>query len=188
VRNACDVGVGVWGPATRRVIASGVVHRLLHSLVFALVAAFGLASGAHALGSKTALRANFDSVPDRVGALASQARETRQENGAFATAIASECSHAARGASAATRAGHNGVQGPAQVTTRATRGGEKGARVQFPDGSVKDVTPSRVKEFVPNTHPNAPPGTLQRVPFENAQPGTKGFKSDPMSDDLEWLL
>jgi hypothetical protein len=73
--------------------------RSLHLLVFALVVAVGLASGAHALSSKTALRANFESASDRVGAFASQARETRQESRAFATAIASECSHAARGAS-----------------------------------------------------------------------------------------
>jgi RHS repeat-associated protein len=84
------------------------------------------------------------------------------------------------------RAGFNGVQGPAQVTTRTTRGGERAARVRFPDTSVLDVSPKRVKEFVPSQHPNAPPGTMKRVGFGDAQPGSKGFKRDPMPADLEW--
>ena len=53
--------------------------------------------------------------------------------------------------------------------------------------TIKDMSASRVKEFVLNTHPNAPKGTLQRVPFENPQPGTKGFKRDLTPEDLEWL-
>lgn len=93
---------------------------------------------------------------------------------------------AARGG-AATRAGYNGVQGPAQVTTRTTRAGETAARVEFPDKTVLDVSPRRVKESVPSTHPNAPPGTTQKVLFENAQPGSKGFKRDPTPSDVEWL-
>jgi hypothetical protein len=94
---------------------------------------------------------------------------------------------AAGGGAVPTRAGYNGVQGPAQVTTRTTRAGETATRVEFPDRTVLDVSPSRVKEFVPNTHPKAPPGTLQKVPFNNAQPGSKGFKRDPTPADLEWL-
>jgi len=76
---------------------------------------------------------------------------------------------------------------PAKVLTRTNRSGDTAARVEFPDKSVLDVSPDRVKEFVPNTHPKAPPGTLQKVPFENAQPGSKGYKRDPTPSDLEWL-
>jgi hypothetical protein len=83
------------------------------------------------------------------------------------------------------RAGQNGVEGPAKVETRTTRAGEPAARVTYPDGSVKDVSPRRVKESVPETHANAPPGTLRKVEFENAQPGTKGLKRDPTPEDLE---
>jgi RHS repeat-associated protein len=73
------------------------------------------------------------------------------------------------------------------VATRTTRGGGQGVRLTRPDGSVLDITGKRVKEFVPNTHPNAPPGTLQRVQVPNAQPGTKGFKRDPTPDELRLL-
>lgn len=85
----------------------------------------------------------------------------------------------------AIRAGHNGVEGPTHVVTRTTRAGEPAARITYPDGSVKDVSPQRVKEFVPNTHPSAPPGTPQRVRFDDAQPGTKGYKRDPTPADLK---
>lgn len=84
-----------------------------------------------------------------------------------------------------TRAGHNDVQGPAQVESRTTRSGGDAATVTYPDGSVKDVSRDRVKEFLPQTHPNAPAGTLQRVKFPDAQPGTKGLKRDPTPSDLK---
>lgn len=71
--------------------------RFLHALVFALAAVFGIASGVCALGSETALRENFATAPDRVGAFGSQALGTRQQNPAVATTIASECCYAARG-------------------------------------------------------------------------------------------
>ena len=71
--------------------------RVLHVLVFALAAVFGIASGAHAWGSKTALRGNFESVQAHVEAFASQAFGRRQQNPAVATMIASECSYAAGG-------------------------------------------------------------------------------------------
>jgi hypothetical protein len=74
------------------------VLRFVHALVFALVASLGIASGAHALGSETALRKNLPSSSDRVGALALEAGGTHQQNPSHATAVASECSYAARGA------------------------------------------------------------------------------------------
>jgi hypothetical protein len=55
------------------------------------------------------------------------------------------------------------------------------------DGSVIDISPQRVKEYVPNTHQNAPPGALDRVRFPNAQPGSKGLKRDPTAEELEIL-
>jgi hypothetical protein len=73
------------------------------------------------------------------------------------------------------------------ITTRTTRGGERGIRIARSDGSVLDITAKRVKEFVPNLNPKAPPGTLQRVRFGNAQPGSKGFKRDPTADELRLL-
>jgi RHS repeat-associated protein len=77
--------------------------------------------------------------------------------------------------------------GAGKVTTRTTRAGDPAVRITRPDGSITDISPKRVKEFVPNTHPEAPPGTLQRVKFNNAQPGSKGFKRDPTTDDLKLL-
>ena len=67
-------------------------------LVFALVASLGLASGARALGSETALRQNFPSPAERVGDLGPQGRERLQQNLSVSTIVASECCDAARGA------------------------------------------------------------------------------------------
>ncbi len=75
----------------------------------------------------------------------------------------------------------------ATQVVRTTRTGEKAVRVTRADGSVVDISPQRVKEYVPNTHPNAPPGTLDRVRFPNAQPGSKGLKRDPTAEELEIL-
>jgi hypothetical protein len=44
------------------------------------------------------------------------------------------------------------------------------------DGSKTDITDDRVKEYTPNNHPKAPEGAMQKVKFENAQPGSKGYK------------
>jgi RHS repeat-associated protein len=90
-------------------------------------------------------------------------------------------------AAKAARAGHNGVQGPAQQVARTTRNGDKAVRQIFPDGSVKDISPSRVKESVPSNHPNAPPGVRQKVKFGDAQAGSKGIKRDPTPVELEVL-
>jgi hypothetical protein len=84
----------------------------------------------------------------------------------------------------ATRAGHNGMQGPPREVHRITRGGHRGVNQVFPDGSVKDITPLRVKEYVPNQHPKAPSTAKQRVKFDDPLPGSKGFKRSPTSDEL----
>jgi hypothetical protein len=67
---------------------------------------------------------------------------------------------------------------------RTTRAGDKGVRITRPDGSIIDITPQRVKEYVPNTNPNAPPGTMDRVKFSDALPGSKGYKRAPTAHDL----
>ena len=74
-----------------------------------------------------------------------------------------------------------------QTVVRTTRSGETAARITKSDGSVADISATRVKEYVPNTHPNAPPGTLNKVKFPNAQPGSKGYKRDPTLEELERL-
>ena len=60
-------------------------------------------------------------------------------------------------------------------------------RITRKDGSVIDISPTRVKEFIPNTHPKAPPGSIQGTQFQNAQPNTKGLKRDPTPDEKKIL-
>ena len=73
------------------------------------------------------------------------------------------------------------------VAVRTTQAGDKAARITKSDGSVIDISPARVKEYVPNTHPNAPAGTLDKVKFENSLPGSKGFKREPTAAELSIL-
>ena len=71
---------------------------------------------------------------------------------------------------------------------RTTRSGNKAIRITKEDGSILDVSPYRVKEYIPNKHPNAPSGALQRVKFsENTIPGTKEFKCFPVQEELDLL-
>ena len=85
-------------------------------------------------------------------------------------------------------AGQGGVaKGAEETIVRTTRSGEQAARITRPDGSVIDISPTRVKEYVPNTHPNAPPGTLDRVKFPDALPGSKGYKRAPTLEELDIL-
>jgi hypothetical protein len=74
-----------------------------------------------------------------------------------------------------------------RVAVRTTRSGEIAIRQTRSNGSVIDISPQRVKEFVPNMNPNAPPGTMQRVKFENGLPGSKGYKRAPTPSELEIL-
>lgn len=57
----------------------------------------------------------------------------------------------------------------------------------FIDGHKIDINTARVKEWVPNTHPKAPIGALQKVKFDNYLPGSKGYKRLPTPDELEFL-
>lgn len=72
-------------------------------------------------------------------------------------------------------------------TPRTTRKGLKGIDIFRNDGSKISITPQRVKEFVPNNHPSAPQGVLQKVKFKNSQFGSKGFKRDPTTEELALL-
>lgn len=74
-----------------------------------------------------------------------------------------------------------------QAAVRMTRSGEQAVRITRPDGSVIDISPARVKEYVPSTHPNAPEGTLDRVKFPDALPGSKGYKRAPTPEEIEIL-
>jgi len=113
--------------------------------------------------------------------------EAAAEEAATVGTVEAVEAQAARGVGAASRAGYNGVQGPVQMVTRVTRDGSRAARIQFPDKSILDVSMSRVKEFIQNLHPKAPPGSLQRVIFDDAIEGTKGLKRVPGPEDLWWL-
>lgn len=73
------------------------------------------------------------------------------------------------------------------TVVRTTKAGEKAIRVTQEDGSVIDISPRRVKEFVPNTHPKAPKDALQKVKFDHSQPRSKGYKRDPTPEELKRL-
>lgn len=73
------------------------------------------------------------------------------------------------------------------TVARTTRSGEIAIRTTRLDGSVIDISSTRVKEFVPNTHPKAPAGTLDKVKFDNALPGSKGYKRLPTAKELKSL-
>ena len=72
----------------------------------------------------------------------------------------------------------------AKVVTRTTRGGDPGVRITREDGSVIDITPDRVKEFV--AEPRAKKG-LRPVKFDDAILGSKGKKREPTNEELELL-
>jgi RHS repeat-associated protein len=72
------------------------------------------------------------------------------------------------------------------MTKRAGRDGNA-VEVLFDNGSKMDITATRVKEWIPNSHPNAPTGTLSKVKFENSLPGSKGFKRTPTLGELDFL-
>jgi hypothetical protein len=71
------------------------------------------------------------------------------------------------------------LRSAARVTPRITRDGTRAVEMQFRNRSIKDVSLKRVKEFVPNNHPKAPPGQMQRMRFNDALDGSKGYKRAP---------
>ena len=72
----------------------------------------------------------------------------------------------------------------ALVSTRTTRSGEDAVTITKSDGSIIDISSSRVKEFVPE--PRAEKG-LRPVQFDDAIPGTKGKKRSPTQEELDLL-
>lgn len=73
-----------------------------------------------------------------------------------------------------------------KTTTRVGKNGNA-VEVLFKNGSKMDINAARVKEWVPNQHPNAPVGTLQKVKFDNFLPGSKGFKRTPTQGEIDFL-
>ena len=73
-----------------------------------------------------------------------------------------------------------------QIIPRVGRNGNA-AEIHFKDGSQIDINSARVKEWVPNLHPNAPVGTLQKVRFEDFIEGSKGYKRLPTQNELNYL-
>ena len=79
-------------------------------------------------------------------------------------------------------------KGPVPKTrVSGTKTGDPRIKQEFPDGRKTDITDKRVKEFKPNNHPDAPPGSMDKVKFDNAQPGSKGFKRDPTPAEVREL-
>jgi len=73
-----------------------------------------------------------------------------------------------------------------KATPRMGRDG-KAVEIIFKDGSKIDINKARVKKWIPNTHPKAPAGTLQKVKFNNSLPGSKGYKRLPTQQELNIL-
>lgn len=49
----------------------------------------------------------------------------------------------------------------------ATKNGTPRIKQTFSSGRTTDITAKRVKEAIPNTHPNAPVGAMKKVKFKN---------------------
>lgn len=63
----------------------------------------------------------------------------------------------------------------------------KAVKVIFKDGSKININAARVKQYIPNKHPNAPMGTLQKIKFNNSIPGSKGYKRLPTQSEMGFL-
>jgi hypothetical protein len=74
-----------------------------------------------------------------------------------------------------------------KITPRQTKRSEKAVRIEYKDGRILDISESRVKEYIPNSHPNAPEGILQKRTFDDALPNTKGYKRAPTQEELKLL-
>ncbi|HEX8238314.1 MAG TPA: RHS repeat-associated core domain-containing protein [Allosphingosinicella sp.] len=85
------------------------------------------------------------------------------------------------------KAAREAAKSATKVRVRTTRSGGKAVEITKPDGSIIDISETRVKEFKPNTHPQAPPGTMDKVKFPDPLPGSKGFKRAPTPEELEIL-
>lgn len=81
-------------------------------------------------------------------------------------------------------------QGPLVVRPRTTGRTQDargiGVEVTAPDGSYLEISGARVKAGVPNTHPRAPAGTIQKVHWPNPFP-TDPAKRLPTTGELDFL-
>nr|WP_317200529.1 PAAR domain-containing protein [uncultured Psychrobacter sp.] len=73
------------------------------------------------------------------------------------------------------------------VVVRTTLKGDKAMRITRENGNVVDISRSRVKEYIPNNHPKAPPGVMQKRKFPNSLPGSKGYKRLPTNQEKKVL-
>jgi len=76
------------------------------------------------------------------------------------------------------------------VRTRTTDAGEKAVEVKFEDGSKIDIDPTRVKAWEEKTIPYGPKAGQKiedKVKFDNAIPGTKGYKRLPTPQEESLL-
>lgn len=73
------------------------------------------------------------------------------------------------------------------VVVRTTQQGDKAMRVTKGNGNVVDISRSRVKEYIPNNHPKAPPGVMQKRKFPESLPGSKGYKRLPTDQEKKAL-
>jgi RHS repeat-associated protein len=169
-------------PRLRRTSVQGAYERLMGWEKDALVgvdpkvAAQAQAMFSHFMSSG---RVNDATGPtmDAVATLA-----TMGEYGAIKAAISGAFERAA-----ARQAARNVLSNADQVIWRTSRSGSTGVRITRTDGTIIDITPKRVKEFTPNTHPNASPGSIDGIEFNNALPGSKGLKRTPELHELEIL-
>lgn len=61
----------------------------------------------------------------------------------------------------------------------------KAVGIIFKDGIKIDINATRVKQWVPQTNPNAPSGTLDRVRFNDLR-GSRGYKRPPTQIELDF--
>lgn len=87
----------------------------------------------------------------------------------------------------AAKQGSNYLDDAATITRRVGRDGNA-VEVILKNGNKIDINAARVKEWVPNLHPNAPAETLQKVKFENFLPGSKGYKRLPTKQYIDFLF
>ncbi|WP_395373634.1 RHS repeat-associated core domain-containing protein [Marinicella sp. W31] len=85
------------------------------------------------------------------------------------------------------RAGHNGVEGPENQRVGKTKDGETRLKIEYPDGSSKDVTKQRVKEKV--NEPRNPNTGKKDVKFPKSERTEKhnnvDTKRKPTSEELK---
>ena len=107
------------------VLPSDPMPRLLHTLVLALIAVLVTASSAAAFTPKTALRANGEFSPPRVGQLAPYPGETPRQNGFRYGQIASDSPLAARGLAGVGKGERGGKGGKGTFPTFTTLTGDR---------------------------------------------------------------